>query len=164
MGGGGSYSSKGDDQWQQPKITPQPKPAQPEQEDDVKQATRSDTNVPIDITHGTGGAIQIGGEPPLEELEVPELRDRCIIVHFKTTLSAPDAHAISSTYVGQILDVVSRGHRIEVLNAAHETCGVVILKSARMIECIEKGYRFLAQVLFKDGAELQVHIRNKVAA
>ncbi|HEX8349121.1 MAG TPA: hypothetical protein VF598_04100 [Hymenobacter sp.] len=169
MGGSGGGGGGGGGGWQQPKIPSQQKPAQPGQEEELQQSTNSDTNVPTDTTDGIGGAVVPGNREPLDEeagplpeMELPDddKRDRCNIVPFKTTLAAPDPHAIASTFVGQILDIVSRGHKIEVLNTAHETCGIVLPKSSRMIECIAKDHTFIAQVLSKGGGELQVYIRN----
>lgn len=156
MGGGSNNTNSSGDTWQQPRITPKPK-----EEEEITQKTKSDTNVPTEAIVGPGGPVQNNEQKPNDfKPEQSDKRDPCFVKPFDRLLTSPKAAAITSVAVGEVLRVISRGSRIEVLNSSGEPCGYVTDRMQLLFKCMDNGHTFSAEVLIADGGEMKVRIGN----
>lgn len=161
MGGGGGNSGGGGGggNWQQAKITPEPK------QEEVTQKTKSTANVPTEGISGPGGPVQNDEQKPNDfKPEQPDKRDPCLVKVFDTLLAHPVPSALKSTSVGTVLTVKSRGDRLDALNDSHEICGFITAKMKLLIGCDANGHKFLARIIAMNGGEVRVRVYNELDA
>ena len=88
--------------------------------------------------------------------------DKCDITE-RTNLNSPVPQVIATLIVGEFLLVdleTQPRERVVVKNSAQEIAGAITsLNLVKFIECIKKGSKYKAEVLFVDGGHVEVEIR-----
>jgi hypothetical protein len=94
----------------------------------------------------------------------PEPRSNCASLRERTTLNSVDPAAVNLLHAGTILDVRANsptGPLVAVLNQVQIVGSVTSASAARILECIEDGYEFVAEVLQVNGGQVVVLIRPR---
>lgn len=99
--------------------------------------------------HGGGGS---GGEA------VPVLS--CANLSGKTQLNSPQPEIVGKLNIGDNLELILNGTTVEA-HFNDEVAGTITwTQLAQLIECIEEGNDYIAQVTNISGGSVQVHIRS----
>ena len=90
------------------------------------------------------------------------LNDPCDIKE-QTILHSPNVSNLSGIRKGIVLNVSLRqGSKIVALDSSSKLVGTIICPSnSRIINCINNGNQYVAEVIFKRGAQIRVQIRRK---
>src|SRR5437870_382356 len=102
---------------------------------------------------------------PPNEATPPRGRDACKALRLETILMSPQVPALASVKVGNVLTVALQGaqqHRfVAVLNASGAPIGTVGSdRTIQLIDCLDRGYVYVAEVVALDGAACRVLIRH----
>ena len=99
---------------------------------------------------GTGQGIRVDTQTPCENLI------------FETLVAAPDPEAVSVLHVGVILNLDLRGsgdgRHIAVLNG-NQQVGSITERVPDLIRCMQKKFRFEAEVISIRGGLVQIQVR-----
>lgn len=104
---------------------------------------------------GSGGGNGGGGPiTPDDALDCAKLFDR-------TVLNSPDAKVLKSIKIGDRLGItVSSSRVIQAVTEAGEIAGsITSMRMLQFIECIEKGFNYIAVVKGLTGGRCEVEIR-----
>lgn len=103
---------------------------------------------------GSGNGNGGGPSTPDDTVDCAKLFD-------KTVINSPDPKVIKSLKVGDVLSVTVTGKRvIQVVTENGETAGsITSMRMLQFIECIEKGFAYVAIVKSLSGGRCEVEIR-----
>ncbi len=83
----------------------------------------------------------------------------CDALQFTDVLSSPDPAVIATLVVGQELDVQANGQVVSAIAPAGRA-GTLLNQMIRMIECLEEGHAFKAEVKMISGGLIRVHVHH----
>jgi hypothetical protein len=101
---------------------------------------------------GSGG----GGNPPPNR--------GCSSLSFTTTLASPKAAVIATVAVGDVLQIEILPGAVRIVGAktnGGHVAGTITTHTAKLIECIDEGYAYEAEVKDKKAAFCSVLVRPK---
>jgi hypothetical protein len=114
---------------------------------------------------GGGGTPGDGNGRRGDEFPPPTSFDKCEAIRFETVLMSPQAPVLAKLIVGQILllELSTQQERpiVKVVTDRGETAGTVTSTYlTQIIECLERGHKYVAEVLGLDGGACRVLVRH----
>jgi len=113
------------------------------------------------------GGEQDGGGPgfsPQEDetqADQQQTEEECIFSE-TTELDSPSYDAVNDAEIGEILSVEVRGDRPCVVDSEDRILGTITgVLGTRILDCIENGFQYRAEIIEKEGRNCQVRISNK---
>lgn len=83
----------------------------------------------------------------------------CENIQFSTTLNSPQPDVIDALEVGDQLTIATSGPSVVALSPSGDIAGSINWASnSRLIQCMEEGTEYVAQVLTKDGGHVRVRV------